>query len=838
MNMVFESVAAPLPIDQVLPHLEQALSSSRQVIVSAPPGAGKTTRIPIALRAAHWLGANKILMLEPRRLAARRAAEYMAEMLGEKTGATVGFRIRGESRVGPDTRIEVVTEGILTRMLHAHPDLPGVGMVIFDEFHERSIHADLGLALTLDAQERLRLDLRILIMSATLDGVAVSRVLDHAPVVDSPGASFPVETVYLSSARSGSVEPAAAETVRRALRETSGDILVFLPGVREIKVVERLLQNRLPEETHLHTLFSDAGPARQQPALAPARRGTRKVILSTSVAETSLTIDGVSVVIDCGLSRSSRFDPRRGMSGLVTVPVSAATADQRRGRAGRQSPGVCYRLWTEVEQRQLLPHAPAEILTADLAPLALDLACWEESSPSHLRFIDQPPEAHLQRARQLLTDLDALDEKGAVTPHGREMSGIPVHPRLSHAILSAGSPNMRSLACDIAALLEERDILLREGSAMSIDLATRLQALATGSGADPGVRVRVVREARNLRHLTGTRTQVVNESHAGVVLALAFPERVAQRRPGKEGRFLLSGGTGGVISPESSLAREQFLAVGEIDGIGKEAKIFLAAPLREEELRLVLGEKIRKEDQVFWSAQDEAVVARRVECLGALILAEKPITANGEDVERILCQGIRSMGLEVLPWERQSRSLAARSEWVRLQHLGDSQWPDLTGEVLMNTLESWLRPFLAGMSRRSHLARLDMLGVIRSLLTRRRIAEVDRLAPEMLTVPTGSRIRLDYNAGESPILAVKLQEMFGQVDTPKVGGGKIPVLIHLLSPSGRPVAVTSDLRSFWLHVYPEVRKEMRGRYPKHDWSENPLKATPHRGTMKVSRSRR
>jgi len=829
---------ASLPIDAILPQLKQALHSSRQVILSAPPGAGKTTRIPLALLSEAWLGESKIVMLEPRRLAARRASEYMAAQLGEVAGGTVGYRIRGESKVGPATRIEVVTEGILTRMLHSNQDLPGVGLVIFDEFHERSIHADLGLALTLDVQKHLRPDLRLLVMSATLDGVAVATVLDQAPMIESPGVPFPVETHYRSSAQSRPVEPLVAEVVRQALRETKGDILVFLPGQREIRGVERLLQDSLSKRIALHTLFSEAGAARQQAALSPPPEGMRKVILSTSVAETSLTIDGVRVVIDSGLSRSSRFDPRRGMSGLVTVPVSVATADQRRGRAGRQGPGVCYRLWTEIEHNQLLRHPPAEILTTDLAPLVLDLALWGEFSLTHLRLIDPPPDAHVEQARQLLLDLDALDGKGVITAHGKAMSDLPVHPRLAHAIVRARMLNLGSLACDVAALLEERDILAREGAARSVDLTLRLRALKSGEGADPGVRTRVQREANQLRKVAGIRHQEIEESRVGAVVALAYPERVARRRPGKEGKYLLSGGTGGTVPSGTALAREEFLAVADIDGIGAEAKIFLGAPLNETDLREVFKVKIQEEDQVFWSVEEESVVARRVERFGALILREKADAAGQEELRRIMCEAIRTMGLNALPWDKHASSLVARSEWVRTRRLGDTGWPDLGSDSLLASLEEWLGPYLTGMSRRSHLARLDLAGALRLLLTKRRIVDLDRLAPETLTVPTGSHIRLNYDESEIPVLAVKLQEMFGQVDTPIVGGGKVPVLIHLLSPAGRPLAVTRDLRSFWANAYPQVRKQLRGRYPKHDWPEDPMAAKPTRGVKKSARPRR
>ena len=786
------------------------------------------------MREEEWLQGKTLIMLEPRRLAAQRAARYMASQLGENVGETVGYRIRGDSRISKSTRIEVVTEGILTRMLHQQSELPGVGLLIFDEFHERSIHADTGLAFALDVQSHLREDLRLLVMSATLDGLAVSRVLGNAPVVESEGREFPVTTHYLQFSPDGPLEPRVAEAVRRAVREETGDVLVFLPGQREIRRVETLLTDgSLPEEVTVRTLYGEAGAEQQEAALAPAPVRKRKVILSTSVAETSLTIDGVRVVVDSGLARSARFDPRRGMSGLVTLPVSIAVADQRRGRAGRQGPGVCYRLWTEEQQLALAAFPLPEILATDLAPLALDLARWGAAEGEGLRFIDPPPTAHLAQARLLLSSLDALDGRGCLTPHGGAMADLPVHPRLAHMIIRAGERGAGALACDVAALLEDRDLLRGKGN-IDIDLAARWHALRSGTGADRPVRERVRAEARRLRELIGSRMSEGGEASLGSLLALAYPERVARRRGVGTGRYQMAGGTGALLPEWSLLAREEFLALADVDGVGTEVRVFLASPLGRKDLIDLFAEKITMQDQVFWSSGEETVVARRIRRLGALTVDEQASTPSDEALHAAMAEGVRQMGLGSLPWRRESASLRLRSEWLRLQHLVMEDWPNLGDEHLLQTISEWLAPFLRRISRRAQLEQLDLEEILRSRFSFHQLKELSRLAPLTLTVPTGSHIHLDYSGAE-PVLAVRLQEMFGQSETPTVGGGKVKVLIHLLSPAGRPLAVTQDLPSFWKNAYPEVRKEMRGRYPKHHWPEDPVAAEPTRRVKRKGR---
>ena len=772
-----------------------------------------------------------MIMLEPRRLAARRSAEFMASLLGETIGATVGYRTRGDTRVTGKTRIEVVTEGVLTRMLHENPDLPDCAIIIFDEFHERSIHADLGLALTLDVQKHLREDLRILVMSATLDGVAVAHLLGNAPAVVSEGKSFPVDTRYLAFSRDARIESRVVSAVLRALKEEAGDVLVFLPGQREIRKVGQLLQDKdLQPEVVIHTLFGEASDESQRAAIAPARHGTRKLILSTSIAETSLTIDGVRVVVDSGLARSARFDPRRGMSGLVTLPVSQATADQRRGRAGRQQPGVCYRLWTEEQHADLPKYPTPEILVADLAPMSLDLARWG-TSVDGLKFLDPPPSPHLAQANDLLKIFGALDERGSLTPHGRAMTELPVHPRLAHMLIRGKDLGIGFLACNIAAVLEDRDILhgMRD---TDVDLSLRLHALGSPSGGDSMIRSRLVREAKRLCDALGIGGPRQNDyEQAGVLVALAYPERIARRRGNEDRRYQMTGGTGAVLPDWSLLAREEFLAIADVDGSGIEARVFLAAPLRKTDLLKTFAERIFTKEEVFWNASEEAVIARQTMMLGSLVIEERPMEPGKHATNPAMIEGIRQMGLTSLPWSKESNSMRSRSEWLRVHALVPEDWPDLSEGPLLSTLDDWLMPFLDGATRRSHLQKLDMTAIIRARFSYSQIKDLDRLAPATVTVPTGSHIHPDYS-GEQPVLSVRLQEMFGQTDTPLIAGGKVSLLVHLLSPAGRPLAVTQDLRSFWKNAYPEVRKQMRGRYPKHHWPEDPLNAAPTKRTKR------
>ena len=834
-----------LPIDTVLPALLTQLAVATRVVLSAAPGAGKTTRVPLALLDADWLTGKQILMLEPRRLAAVRAAQYMARQLGETVGERVGYRIRGDSKISAATRVVVVTEGILTRMLQDDPELSGIGIVLFDEFHERSLHADLGLALTLDVQDSLREDLRVLVMSATLDGVAVANLLAQhsvpAPVVESQGRSFPVSTTYLGRNANAHLEPQVVSAIQRALKEEPGDALVFLPGQREIRRVQQLLDELALADVEVHVLFGEASPAQQQAALTPAMAGKRKIILATAIAETSLTIDGVRIVIDSGLARVARFDPVRGMSGLVTVSVSQATAEQRRGRAGRQQAGACYRLWPESQQLSLPRFPTPELLSTDLTSFALELAQWGVRDVASLRLLDAPPAAHLQQARDLLRQLGALDDNDGLTGHGRAVARLPVHPRYGHMLVRGKELGLGALACDVAALLEERDIL-RGADRSDVDLHTRWLALVHGGAVDRGARDRARQQAKRLRGLLQVKQEADQDEQIGTLLALAYPDRIARQRSDRagqghanaagtgmrrSGRYQLASGIGASLPDGSALAREPFLAVAEVDGAGADAKIFLAAALPAEQLESVFGDLIVTRDDVVWDSREQCVVARRRRALGQLIFSEQTIEAEPAARTAALLDGVRQLGLTVLDWSGAALQLRARSEWLRLNGWAPADWPDLSDAALLATLEHWLAPFVTGLRTKAQLAAVDLLPALKSVLNYNQQQDLDKLAPTHLTVPTGSRIALDYR-GVQPVLAVRIQEMFGERDTPRLAGGKAKALIHLLAPGRQPLAVTQDLASFWQNAYPDVRKDMRGQYPKHYWPENPLEAEPTR----------
>jgi ATP-dependent helicase HrpB len=834
-ELEFKLMSHAFPIDKELPALHAAMASTRRIILSAPPGAGKTTRVPPSLLECEWLNGRKIIMLEPRRLAARRAAEFMAGQMGERVGATVGFRVRGDAKVSAQTRIEVVTEGILTRMLHADPALEDAALIIFDEFHERSIHADLGLALTLDVQNNLRDDLKILVMSATLDTVSLAALLEDAAIVRSEGKSYDVDTRYLRFIPTKSREAVTADAVAAAAKEEEGDMLVFLPGRREIRFVENILhERRLPDDVRVHTLYGDAPYEQQQAALTPAPDGARKVILSTSVAETSLTIDGVRIVIDSGQVRMAEFDPRRGMSGLITVPVSKATADQRRGRAGRQQPGICYRMWTEAEHAQLPDHPQPEIKNADLASLALDLAAWGEPTGDRLKFIDPPPAHHLAQARTLLGILGALDAQGSITRHGKLMTDLPVHPRIAHMIIRGNEIGSPRAACLIAALLEERDLFSGRSDA-DVDLAVRLHAVMQQRNANRFALERVLAQADRLFasiERSGKRNKsVVNDEHAGLLLALAYPDRIARRRGGEGSKYLTANGTTAILPAGSLLRREEYLAIGETDTTGTDPRILLAAPLARLDIDRYMQDAITSEEQIEWNSRDEAVIARRVSRLGAMILDEQPITTVTAAVGQAMLTGIRSLGLEVLPWTKEVRALCLRSEWARAHCDDAAGFPAMDNIGLLESIEEWLAPFLSGMRRRAQLASLDLDTILKTRLGYDNLRLLDRLAPSHLPLPSGSHIAVNYST-HPPVLAVKLQELFGQTETPGIGNGRAPLLLHILSPAQRPLAVTQDLRSFWATVYPEIRTQMRAKYPRHVWPDDPLTAQPTNKTKR------
>ena len=817
---------AALPIDAALPELRSALADGSSAVLLAPPGAGKTTRAPLALLDEPWLAGRKILLLEPRRLAARAAARRMAESLGETVGATVGFRVRHETRVGPRTRIEVVTEGVLTRMLLADPAVESAGLLVFDEFHERSLHADLGLALALHSREILRPDLRILVMSATLDGAGVAALLEAAPVVSSPGLLFPVETRYLPCKPDTRPEAAVARAVRTALAEEEGDVLVFLPGAGEIRRAEALLEG---VEAQVLPLYGNLPPEAQDRAIRPGS-GHRKVVLATSIAETSLTIEGVRVVVDAGWSRVPRYSPRTGMTRLATVRVSLASADQRRGRAGRVAPGVCLRLWSAHEQQGLVPRGSPEILEADLTPLALDLAVAGVTDPAELRGLDPPPAAALAEAQSLLGQLGALDQAGRMTPHGRAMSRRSLHPRLSHMVLKGMELGAGAQACELAALLSERDVLRREEGVLDADIGSRLDVLhgaVERAGIDRDALRRARLEVRACQDTIkpGAEARRNQGVETGVLLSLAYPERVAQRRPIGGGRYLLRNGLGATLDPQR-LAGEPYLAVAELEGQGREGRILLAAPLPLEELERHFGESVVREELVGWDPATRSVLARHRERLGALILRERP--ASDVDPARVtnaLLEGIRETGPDALPWTEAARAVQARVAFLRRL---EPDWPDFSDAALIASSGEWLQPHLGGIRRLADLTSVDLAAVLLDRLGWERRAMLERIAPSHLTVPSGSRIPVSYESPDQPVLAVRLQEVFGWTETPRLAGGRVPVTLHLLSPASRPVQVTRDLAGFWRTTYFEVRKNLKGRYPRHPWPDDPLTAEPTR----------
>jgi len=827
------SVVNQLPIDIVLPELIAAMETHRSVILTAEPGAGKTTRVPIALKDQPWLNGKKIIMLEPRRVATQRSAVYMAQLLSEKVGDVIGYRIRGESKVSRTTKIEIVTEGILTRMIQDDPTMPDIGLIIFDEFHERSIHADLGLALALEVQEHLRNDLRILIMSATLDGISLSKLLNDAPIIYSKGRTFPVTIHYLPSPNNGSIERSVVAAINKAVNDEQGDILVFLPGQREIYRVESMLED-LKSSTNIviHLLFGEADREKQQAAFNPDRNGKRKIILSTNIAETSVTIEGVRIVIDSGLARTVRFDPRRGMSGLITTSVSQSSAQQRMGRAGRLQSGICYRLWAKEQQTQLPKYSQPEILAADLALLVMEFAQWENAEGNGLQFLDSPPAAHLSQARDLLTRLGALSQTGKLTEHGKAMVKLSVHPRLSHMLIKGKELGIGSLACDVAAILEDRDFL-RGQNENDIDLYSRWHVLRNNEARYSNGRERVLKQSDRLQNQLGLQFKKDSGEKLGMLLALAYPERIGKRRDMNGLRYQMSGNMVASLPVNSILSKEEYLAIADVDGAGSDVKIFLAAQLTEQDIRTAFEEQIETVEEIYWDEKKESVVSRNITRFGSIELSESSFNPPLERIRDAMLAGIRQMGLSSLPWNGDSELLRTRSEWLRNKSLVGSDWLDLSEKHLLDTVDVWLEPFLHGISKRSQLQKLDLNSIIRSLFSYHQLKELDRLAPTHISVPTGSRIALDYSSNSEPILAVRLGEMFGETETPTIAGGKAKLLLHLLSPARRPIAVTQDLPSFWKNAYVEVRKDMRGQYPKHYWPENPLDAEPTKKTKRA-----
>ncbi len=832
-----------LPIDEILPALCASLEQAPNAVVQAAPGAGKTTRIPLRLLEAPWRAGGRIIMLEPRRLAARAAARRMAQSLGEPVGKTVGYRVQLDNKTGPETVIEVVTEGILTRRLQRDPELEGVAAVIFDEFHERNLQADLGLALCLDCQAGLREDLRLLVMSATLDIGPIAELMGDAPVHASAGRAFPVETRYLGKPPvdryRDTLCPAVSSAVTQALRDETGSVLVFLPGEGAIRRVETLLNgSALPGDVEVFPLYGALPQNRQDHAISPAPAGRRKVVLATAIAETSLTIEGIRVVVDAGQSRVARFDPQSGMTGLFTEPVSLAGAVQRQGRAGRLEAGICYRLWDRAGEGAFRPFAQPEILDADLAPLALDLASWGIQDPDALKWLTPPPQAPLDQARDLLRLLQAIDDQGRITTHGRAMAGLPMHPRLAHMVIRGAESGWAKTACNVAALLTDRDIAQRDGrNPVAVDLTLRVSALKGERTSLPVNRNALGRTRALAKQWLRRAPQKTRgdyeldlslEEQIGALVALAYPDRIAERRPGGESRYRLSNGKGAVLSAGDALRDAPFLAIAAVSGDARDARIRIAAPLSAATIETLFVEDISEGETAIWDSQSRSVIARRQKRLNALVLSDAPAkNIPGDRIADALLDGIRDIGLDCLPWSRDAIEWRQRAQCF---HQVTGSGLDLSDDALLATLEDWLLPYLAGMSRLPHLKSLDMLAILKSRLDWSAQQAMDRQVPGHITVPSGSSIRVDYADPAAPVLPVKLQEMFGATETPGIIDGAMALTIHLLSPAGRPLQITRDLPAFWQNAYPQVKAEMKGRYPKHPWPDDPLTAAPTRHT--------
>ncbi len=805
----------PLPIDDALPRLTVALAANHAAVLVAPPGAGKTTRVPLVLLDQPWAASKKILLLEPRRLAARAAAARMAWTLGEQVGDTVGLRVRFGSKVSKRTRVEVITEGVFTRLVLDDPSLEGVAAVLFDEFHERSLDADLGLALARDAQQGLREDLKLLVMSATLDGARVAALLDNAPVVKSEGRAFAVETRYLGRDQRAPIERQIVDAAQRALRADAGSLLVFLPGAAEIRRTETQLKERVADKNvDIVALYGALDAREQDRAISPAPAGRRKVVLATSIAETSLTIEGVRVVIDSGLSRVPRYEPDVGLTRLETVRVSRAAADQRRGRAGRTEPGVCYRLWDEPQTGSLEPYTRPEILSADLSSFVLDLAQWGASDPGKLAFLDSPPAPALSEAKALLTELGAIDAQGRITEEGRKLRQLPLPPRLARMVVDAAAEGAGAQGAAIAAVLTERGL----------------------GGDDPDLRHRLdqfrrdrSRRAEDARAMVKRWTDAVGGKdrggdHApGSLLALAYPDRIAKSRGGGSGAFLLANGRGGMVDPASSLAREPFLAVAELTGAAAASRIILAAPITLPEIEARFAGKIEDREAVTFDDASASLRARRSRRLGAVVLAEqiKQVTPDS-DTAHILAQGLVGLGLDRLPWSKVALQWRNRVRFLRGTE--GEEWPDLSNEGLARNAAEWLEPLLLDKTTRAEISAEQLSDAVSALVPWNLRRRLDAEAPTHFTAPSGSHVPIDYEAEEGPKLSIRVQELFGLARHPAIAGGRVPLVIELLSPAHRPVQVTRDLPGFWRGSYADVKAEMRGRYPKHPWPDDPLTA--------------
>lgn len=837
MSLPFLHNLPVLPIDAILPDIAQSLTATTNCVLHAPPGAGKTTRVPLALLDNNWLDGKKIIMLEPRRLAARAAATRLADTLGEAAGQTVGYRIKSDTKISAVTKIEVVTEGILTRIIQTDPELKEYGCIIFDEFHERSLHADLGLALAMEIQEALRDDLRIIVMSATLDTQEVASLLGNCPILCSKGRSYPVEikhTPLPQTGITGRIEqniPAMlqhmAATIRYAVSHDKGSILAFLPGAGEIARVADLLNGTLPETVDVAPLYGNLPQKQQDNAILPAPHGKRKVVLATSIAETSLTIEGIRVVIDSGLSRFARFSSSTGMNRLVTEPISLAAATQRTGRAGRLESGICYRLWSEVQENSFRAFSQPEIKEADLAPLALELAQWGasgENGATQLAWLDTPPHSNYLQALSLLQQLEALDESLNLTQHGRNIAKLPLHPRLAHMALVGRKRNYGHTACVLAAILSERT------RQRTTDLRHLIEDYISNKDTLFSSQL-----AKSIRHIAKQGSIAVKDpiqpDMAGCCVALAYPDRIGMLKKGSRIEYKLSNGRTAQLTEDNPLAGSPFIAVAELNDSNTSSRIWRCAPLSFDAIDDLFHDHIKNKKTVGWDSGTQSVICLQTEMLGEITLSSSPVASVSDEIILAgMLTGIRSMGLSCLPWTKESNRLRDRLAFMHMhqQALPATQdalvWPDVSDKGLLRSLETWLAPYLSTMRKASELRQLNMETILLSMLDWSQQTILEKMAPPHFQVPSGSHIRIDYSDAQSPVLPVKLQEMFGATQTPAVLNRQVPLTVHLLSPAGRPLQVTRDLVSFWQNGYPSVRAEMRGRYPKHPWPEDPLTA--------------
>jgi ATP-dependent helicase HrpB len=852
------SFGAPLPIDPALPQITAALRDTNAAVLVAPPGAGKTTRVPLVLFEEPWAANKKILVLEPRRLAARAAAERMAATLGEKVGETVGYRVRFGSQVSRNTRIEVVTEGVFTRLVLDDPALEGIAAVLFDEFHERSLDADLGLAFARDAQQGLREDLRILVMSATIDGARIAKVLGNAPVIASEGRSFPVETRYFGRDPRTPIERAVAEAVTRSLRADPGSVLAFLPGAAEIRRTETLLREQVKDPmVDIVPLFGGLDWVAQNQAIAPASAGRRKVVLATSIAETSLTIDGVRIVVDSGLARVPRYEPDVGLTRLETVRVSRAAADQRRGRAGRTESGVCIRLWDEPQTASLEPYAKPEILAADLSSFVLDLAQWGVNDPGKLAFLDAAPSAALAEAKALLTELGAIDAQGRITEEGRKLNRLPLPPRLARMVIDAAAEGVGTRAADIAAILTERglggddadlghrlDLFRRDRSRRGEEARRMAKRWAELSSHSSNKRQKEP-PSLTLPHKGGGNMQSKQEGElsVGAILALAYPDRIAKSR-GAGGAFLLANGRAGNVDPASALVREPFLVVAELAGTAAQARVLLAAAISLAEIESRYGERIESREDINFDNASASLRGRRSRRLGAITLDDRPMkVAPDDEAARALADGIARLGVARLPWTSALKQWRDRVMFLRRAtdlgftrdrqliapksaeaDLGGEEWPDLSDKSLTAHAGEWLAPHLVAKTALGEVTAGDLETALDAMLPWPLKRRLDAEAPTHFAAPSGSSVPIAYEAEEGPKLSIRVQELFGLDKHPSIAGGKVPLVLELLSPARRPVQVTRDLPGFWRGSYAAVKAEMKGRYPKHPWPDNPLSA--------------